>query len=168
RESKAGKASAVHDNTIIPVPTENLTTQEKDATSDTSTQEGSASSVTPLVLSDDLQRIHDKLSVSSLLFYNKLSNEDKLVYLTSVQDISQDTLQEGTRRYRKLGSDIIKLMANIAVTGVTIAGISIVSGAFSSLAGALITTGKIEPTSAITLIGPGIVFSDWIAKFAIA
>ncbi|CAI2163340.1 20106_t:CDS:2 [Funneliformis geosporum] len=47
-------------------------------------------------------------------------------------------------------------------------GISIVSGAFSSLAGALITTGKIEPTSAITLIGPGIVFSDWIAKFAIA
>ncbi|CAI2197737.1 5875_t:CDS:2, partial [Funneliformis geosporum] len=51
------------------VPTENPTTQEMDATSDISTQEGNAS-VTPLVLSDDLQRIHDKLSTSSRYIVN--------------------------------------------------------------------------------------------------
>ncbi|CAG8485813.1 12233_t:CDS:2 [Rhizophagus irregularis] len=53
-------------------PTENSTTQETDVTS---TQERNAisdprnaTSVTPLVLSDDLQRVHDNLSASSRLF----------------------------------------------------------------------------------------------------
>ena len=47
-------------------------------------------------------------------------------------------------------------------------GISVVSGGFSLIAVILIKTGEIEQTSAITLIGPGIIFSDWISKFAIA
>ncbi|CAI2193043.1 4527_t:CDS:2, partial [Funneliformis geosporum] len=85
------KASAVptSDDTVISVPTENPTNQDMDATSDTSTQEGNASE-TPLVLPDDLQRIHDKLSTSSRLFYNKLSNEDRFEYLTSVRDVLRD------------------------------------------------------------------------------
>ncbi|GET56358.1 hypothetical protein RIR_jg36981.t1 [Rhizophagus irregularis DAOM 181602=DAOM 197198] len=61
-----------------------------------------ATSVTPLVLSDDLQRVHDNLSASSL------------------------AVREETRIYRRLGSSMIELMANTVVTCLTI-GLLVIS-----------------------------------------
>ncbi|GES99109.1 hypothetical protein RCL_jg9230.t1 [Rhizophagus clarus] len=140
-----------------------------------------------------------------------LSNDDKVEYLTLVRD----EVQEGTRIYRKLGSSIIKLMANVAVTCAVITllisssnskndnnavasnsaiyfiqyvnilldliwqigffnkkflyyfiGVTVISGVSGAIAAVLITTETIEETSAISIIGPGILFSDWISKFA--